>query len=63
MSQLSVGQFVNEVAKDAPIVAVPGIHIFGIPLPDVVLILTAIYTLMRIGGFIYDRFTGGKDEE
>lgn len=34
--------------KDAPPVAVGGIVLFGVELSDLVLILTAVYTVMRI---------------
>ncbi len=35
--------------------AVGGLTLFGVGLPDVVLILTALYTILRIGGWVYDR--------
>ncbi len=50
-----------EVVKDAPPVTVVGITLYGVTLSDWVLILTAIYTVMRIIAFIYDRSNyGGK---
>lgn len=49
-----------EAVKDSPPVAVVGITLYGVTLSDWVLILTAIYTLMRIAAFAYDRSKHGS---
>lgn len=46
-----------EAGKSVPPVAVSSMmKIFGIPLPDIVVVLTFIWLLMQMGGFVYDRF-------
>lgn len=45
---------VGNVAKDAPPVAIGGLLIFGVPLSDVVLVITGVYTLVRLLREVYE---------
>lgn len=53
----------NTAAKLAPPVTVGGITLAGIPLSDVVLILTGIYAVLQIGFLLYDRFLKPRKEK
>lgn len=43
------------VAKAVPPMTVAGMTLFGVPLPDLVLIVTLIWLSLQIMGFCYDR--------
>lgn len=49
--------------SDAAAIGVGGITILGVSLPDVVLILTIIYTLMRIGDWFWEKYRKWKDHD
>lgn len=54
----TVQDHIVNVVKDAPPIAVGGVVFFGVELSDWVLILTAIYTIIRIASELrmwYDR--------
>ncbi len=48
--------FIVEATRAAPTVTVGGLTIVGIPLPEVVLILTLIYTLAQIFFLFRDKW-------
>ena len=48
------------IFKVGPPVATAGLILFGVPLAQWVAIVSGVYTLLMIGGFIYDRFIKKK---
>lgn len=61
---MSANSTVGNVVDVGVPAGVGGLTLFGVGLPDVVLILTAVYTVLRIGGWLYDRIIkpqGGYD--
>lgn len=46
---------VGALVDAAPPATVGGLTLAGISLPDVVLILTAVYTVLRIGEWVYGK--------
>jgi hypothetical protein len=44
------------IAKGSVPTAVSGAILWGYPLQDWVLVLTAIWVILQIGGYIYDRW-------
>ncbi|WCA46297.1 pinholin [Caulobacter phage BL198] len=55
MSQ-PMAEYVVAATKAAPPAIVSGMTMFGLPLNEVVLLLTALYTVLQIGWFIWDHF-------
>lgn len=47
---------VNMALGALPPATVAGIHLAGIALADWVLLATLVYTLLLIGGWVYDRY-------
>ncbi|WWQ12962.1 holin [Ralstonia phage PQ43W] len=52
----------NEAANASPPLAVVGLHFAGVTLNDVVLILTAVYTLVQIIILVRDRIVRPRRE-
>lgn len=50
-------------AKLAPPLTVGGITLAGIPLSDVVLVLTGLYAVLQIGFLLYDRIWKPRKEK
>lgn len=48
--------FVIETAKVSPPMVTGTLIFFGVPLSQWAIIATLVYTIMLIGGWIYDRF-------
>ncbi|WCA46240.1 pinholin [Caulobacter phage DCM] len=59
MSQ-PMAEYVVAATKAAPPVFVSGMTLFGLPLNEIVLLLTALYTLLQIGWFVYSHFIKDK---
>lgn len=51
---------VQTIQKTAPPVAVSGLTILGLSMPDWVYLLTATWTVLQIAGWAYDRWKGKK---
>lgn len=49
------------ITKTGPPVAVSGVLLWGYPLSDYVLWITAFWVLLQIGGFVYDRWKKWND--
>lgn len=47
--------------RAGPGLAAGGLTLFGLPLSDIVLGLTAIYTILQIGWFVYSRYPTWKN--
>lgn len=52
----STGEIAGEITKAAPPVSITGLTLAGVQLSDWVLILTALYTILQIGWFVYSKF-------
>lgn len=52
---MSIQQAVQEAAKAAPPVTVTGLTVFGYTLPDVVMLMTLIYTTVQLLFLLWDR--------
>lgn len=52
-----------DVAKITPPVGVSTMHFLGVPLSDVVYILTIIYLLVQISASIYKMYIMGKENK
>lgn len=51
------------VAKLVPPLTVGGMTLFGVPLSEVVLILTGIYAILQIGFLLHDRIIKPKRQK
>lgn len=51
------------VAKLAPPLTVGGITLAGVPLSDIVLVLTGVYAVLQIGFLLYDRIWKPRKEK
>lgn len=47
---------VTEASKAAPAVTVGGLTLFGVSLPDVVMLVTLIYTILQIAFLLRDKW-------
>ena len=47
--------------RAGPAVSVSGLHLFGLPIADVVSLLVAIYTVMQIASFAWVRYKKWKE--
>lgn len=56
-------EFIAAGAKLAPPLTVGGFTLAGIPLSDVVLVLTGLYAVLQIGFLLYDRIWKPRREE
>ncbi|ALF01682.1 pinholin [Caulobacter phage Percy] len=54
------GEYIVAAVKASPSVMVSGMTMFGIPLNEIVLLLTALYTVLQIGWFMWDHFIKDK---
>lgn len=50
-------------AKLAPPIAVGGLTVFGIPLNELVLVVTGVYAVLQIGFLLYDRIVKPNKEK
>ncbi len=53
---ISVTEVVHEVTKATPPLAVQGLQLFGVPISDIVQLVTLVYLLIQIGWFAYSRY-------
>ncbi len=58
---ISVTDVVNEVTKATPPLAVQGLQLFGVPISDIVQLVTLVYLLLQIGWFAYSRYKDKKN--
>lgn len=53
-------EYIIAATKAAPPITVSGMTMFGIPLNEVVLLVTLLYTVLQIGWFVWDHFIKDK---
>lgn len=54
----SITEVANEVTKAAPPLVVQGMQLFGVPISDLVQVVTLGYLVLQIGWFAYSRVKG-----
>lgn len=60
---MNVQPVLHEAAKAAPPVTVTGLTIFGYPLPEVVMLMTLIYTTVQLLLLLWDRVRKEMERE
>ncbi|WCD56179.1 pinholin [Caulobacter phage KSC] len=60
MTPTNGGEYIIAATKAAPPIAVSGMTLFGIPLNEVVLLVTLFYTILQIGWFVWAHFIKDK---
>lgn len=58
-----IDQVGETATRIAPPTGVAGLTFVGISVPDWVLILTILYLVLQIGGWVYDRFFKGVPDD